>query len=456
MKKLKVLSFLVAAAVSAGATASLVGCGMTTINTSKISSVDELFAMKSGKSYELTCDLDLDGRIWSPKNINNFVGNGHTIKNVTITSASEGYYSGFFANVVGVSDVVFDNVNIAYSFTDSAVVAEVGFVCATAITRGNKSVNLENITVKNSTMVISTLAQYSTYVGGICGESVVSTIKNCSVENSSISVMGVKSVNEWLHIGGIVGQSRSFKENISDCKLIDSVMTCKGLSYVNMGGIVGEIKNDSSVKNLVSAGNEFTLDTTGTDCVSRFGGVIGNVESDATEVSNVVSKDNALKDNARKTYEVGGVIGRNNGIVKNSLSDGNKISATLSVNDGSQFAYAGGFCGVNNGTASRCVAQYCEITGTEFGNPWNSNYGAIKYSCGFAGRSDGSLAYCGVKDNSVVGGLDSDFSSSLNNLFNCLTDATDDEWNEVISTLNLDSELWIFENGKLKLKISEN
>lgn len=441
MKRLKILSFIAVAAMAVGTMVGLAGCDLFGGKTHKISSAEELEGIQSNKNYELTSDIDLSGKIWSPRSLNNFNGNGYTIKNVTITNTNGGQFA-FFSGASSIKNVVLDNVNMVISLSEDDTGTKLGgFVISE--TRSNGI--LENITVKNSSMVISTVANNSTNIGGICGESVTGRISGCSVENSSISVITAKSHDKWMQVGGIVGYART--NEIADCKFTDSTIYCKSLTCINVGGVIGEIGwvTSASVTNCISEGNEITLDATDTSYVSRLGGVVGNNEIEKGEFSCVVSKDNTLKVNARQTYGVGGLIGRNNGMVKNGLSDGNTITATLSRNDSSSFAFAGGFCSINNGSISRCVSQYNTVTATEFTG--------TKSACGFSGRSDGSLAYCGVKDNVVEGGDTNVLATSSGVFTNCFKGEEDGDWADIISILNLDTELWNFESGKLKLTI---
>lgn len=448
----KFLAVLVVVVAFWGCASGISAC--SNIKYNKISSVQDMYGIESGKNYELTCDIDFEGQVWSSLEVKNFKGNGHKISNATVMGIYGDNESriGFFASAYGISDVVFENINVTATFPATAE----GYICGGIVcgyggNYGSKSVNFKNITVKSCTAVISSLAKYSTYLGGICGYSLLDTT-GCIVENCEISVVAAKSYNDWLHVGGVVGYS--YGKNISDCKFANSVLNCTGLSYVNLGGIVGEMKNKGNIRDCIADNNEISLDTTGCAYTCRLGSIVGNVDFDSSEIENIGAKNNELNVQAKQSYTVGGVIGRSLGTVKNALSDGNRVSASLTVNDDNSAAYVGGFAGSNYGTVSRCVVQNCTVSGTQFGTSYQTSVGANKFSSGFVGYSTGSLAYCGINNNSVSGGLDYQFTSNENYIFNCLINANESEWVQVINRLNLDLNLWSYENG-LKLNILE-
>ena len=66
----------------------------------------------------------------------------------------------------------------------------------------------------------------------------------------------------------------------------------------------------------------------------------------------------------------------------------------------------------------------------------------------------GSISYCGVWQNTVAGKSKNNFVASAENLFYCLDNPNSEQWNEVLTVLNLDGELWKFDK-KLILKITE-
>ncbi|MDE6598383.1 MAG: hypothetical protein K2K60_07070 [Clostridia bacterium] len=450
----KFLAALAVAVVLWGCIAGISACSYEKYH--KISSVQEMYGIEGGKNYELTCDIDFAGQLWSPLPVRNFKGNGHKICNANVNGLYGDYdnKAGFFAEAYGISNVVFENISVTATFPTSAEgIICGGIVCGYGEHYGSNSLNLENIIVKNCSIVISSLAKYNMYIGGICGYSSLETT-DCKVENCTITVVAAKSSNSWLHVGGLIGNS--YNKNISDCKFINSTLNCTGLSYVNVGGIVGEMRNGGgNILNCTAADNEISLDTTDGAYSCRLGSIAGNVDSDRSEIENIGAKGNTLTVQARQSYTVGGVIGRCLGTVKNSLGDGNSITASLAVNDDKSAAYVGGFAGSNYGSVSRCVVQNCTVKGTQFGTSYQTSIGANKFTSGFAGYSTGSLAYCGINNNSVSGGLDYSFTPRQDCIFNCLLDANESEWEKVINNLNLDLNLWSYENG-LKLNILES
>lgn len=81
----KFFSYLLVLSVIVGSFFALTGCVKSDDSYHEVSSVEDLYAMKSNKCYQLTCDIDLKEREWYPLEVKNFNGNGHTISNAYIT-----------------------------------------------------------------------------------------------------------------------------------------------------------------------------------------------------------------------------------------------------------------------------------------------------------------------------------------------------------------------------------
>ena len=122
--------------------------------------------------YELTADIDLDNKDWTPIGYGTshlattlfkgtFDGNGHKVSNVNITTATEGG-TGFFGTVYGatVKNLGIENINITVS------TGNIGGMVGRAIG------TFTNCYVKNSTICNTTTttgSEYSTGVGGFVG-----------------------------------------------------------------------------------------------------------------------------------------------------------------------------------------------------------------------------------------------------------------------------------------------
>ncbi len=229
-----------------------------------IASAEQLFAFAadvnggnsySGKTVVLTADIDLNNAEWTPiGNGNNvfagtFDGNGYTISNLNISSATS---AGFFANVrssVTIKNVTFDNANVSGTHYVAVILA--------GEWNENASATIDNCTVINSTVTCDTDAANDNgdKVGGICGYAVSLNITNCTVKDTTIKA--------YRDFGGIIGCANANKvvvtgntvENLT--LIIDNEVNYKNYTTNeehNANPIVGRVSN-AEVK-----------DNTATDC----------------------------------------------------------------------------------------------------------------------------------------------------------------------------------------------
>lgn len=160
-----------------------------------------------------------------------FDGNGHTIKNLTLT----GYCASLFGKVgtnassedanITIKNVTFDNLTINGIGSTGALISYLN---------EGSTATFENVKIINSSI---TCAEDSP-VGGLIGQSSKGKlhIKNCSIENSVITAENATNV------GGIAGSIlNAVQENstVADCKNVNTQV--KGLK--NVGGIIGEYKD---------------------------------------------------------------------------------------------------------------------------------------------------------------------------------------------------------------------
>jgi hypothetical protein len=166
---------------------------LTVLNSTIISSVEDLKSIANDPkgTYLLDSDIDLSGTEWTP--IAGFegklIGNGHTIKNLTITKLTA-KNAGLFDTIgekATVSDLKLENVSISFTSSAESVGALAG------ILKGS----VENITVTGKIESVGSSA-----VGGVIGATgyIDSVIGNCSFDGTVIGGNGV---------GGILGGSDS-------------------------------------------------------------------------------------------------------------------------------------------------------------------------------------------------------------------------------------------------------
>ena len=204
-------------------------------------------------NYVLKNDIDFKGEVIEPIGDSesvtgsglsmpfsgNFSGDGHKILNVTV-KRELGSYSGLF----GANKGTIINLSVE---ADVSGTAYVGGICASNAS-GSRIADCSFSGTVNGT---------KSYVGGICGEN-KGGIMRCVADGT---------VSGDSNVGGICGSNNSSNGNIENC-LNSSDVTRKS-SNGNIGGIVGQSINNSTVNYCISIGK-----TSGTDS-SSIGGVCG-------------------------------------------------------------------------------------------------------------------------------------------------------------------------------------
>lgn len=419
-----------------------------------ISTVEDLYAMQSGKSYSLKCDIDLKGRAWTPLSVKNFDGNGHTIKNCTIneTLTSDG---GFFKRIEKLNNVTFDGIvgNISFIADDAQWLN--GGIAAGLVYK-----EIKNVTVINSDLsfsVVKTDANATiVHVGGIAGEysagmATLSTgftgVYDCTFLNSNLSVTG-KSVS--LSVGGIVGSH--FTKEFLNCSVVNSVINSNGTT----GGIIGFLDNGSVVKNCAFKNSE--IKSTG----GYAGGIVGMISSySKPEITECSASGGTVEVNSKGGYAVGGIVGCDYGdktVINNCLVSGMALDCSTVSSKADESCLAGGLCGVASGTVSKSIVVDCKVSGT--GGTSSKNM----FAAGFIARVGGSVNNCAAYGVTVTGGKSDIFAPSGDTVFNSfvgegsapnangLSVLNPSEWESILEKILLDNGIWSFDGGKPSLK----
>ena len=318
------------------------------------------------KGYELTKDLDFNdndsyssisnkviwttGEGWQPigNNLNSFSGifngNNYTISNLMIKRPGSAYI-GLFAMI-------------------------------------NNSARIESVNLNKVDIVGRKL------VGALVGKNIGGTIRNIQLDGNSSTtsiVVGMES-----QVGGLVGMN-------AEGSVIDNVdldrVSIKGGNQV--GGLVGMSKK-STIRNINVRGDSSTTSTiVGTE--DEVGGLVG-MNAGGSEIDNV----DLYKVSIKGRNQVGGLAGKNQGIIINSRVSGDSDAITNRVKGEGDII--GGLVGVNQKGRiinSHAVAnvQGKKIIGVTIGY----------YVGGLVGRNTGqiinSYADGSVVANENVGGL---------------------------------------------------
>ncbi len=196
-------------------------------------------------SYVLDNDIDLAGADWVPIEFNGTLnGNGHLIKNLTITDGTNnaGLFGTLSSSVV-ISNLGFENVNIAGGTT----VGTIGAWCDHSI--------ITNCFIKSGT-----ITSPGDLVGGMFGLTYGITVSNC-YSNADVSAKG--------HVGGIIGHMNGGL--VEDCHVDADIRA----SQIAGGGIAGwEAEIPGIIRRCYAKGTVKTYDI-------GFGGGIVGVMDDA-------------------------------------------------------------------------------------------------------------------------------------------------------------------------------
>ena len=282
----------------------------------------------AGTYFELTEDIDLGGKEWTPIGYTvadlimggheyfvfsgNFDGNGYTIKNLTIgteTSPYSGDVCGLFGATSGtIEDVVLENVSINY----------VG---------GNHS------------------SGYGFRMGGALVDYSMGDIVNCTVIGLDMKAGSDGSYVALNSIGGLVG-IQDGGTTVSHSRVSGKIeeSTKKG----NVGGFVGTLAKGSSAK---YCGADVSVEVTGNGRGIAVGGFVG--------IGNVVTTDETLIENCYATGNItgaeyaGGFVGNISGLnISNCYAKGDVSNSFVGA------SFMGTDAASNNyyGTVKNCYA----------------------------------------------------------------------------------------------------
>ena len=210
-------------------------------------------AVDKGTTYKnltvtLMSDIDLNNEMWTPIGRNadssnkfqgTFDGSGKTISHLTVEAAVEYGATGFFGALNGTArNFTLDGVTIdsvSYGAASGSTSNGIAAVAGSIYNSGS----IEGVTVKNATI------HGNRYVGGIAGY-VYGQIKNCTVENSTISATPdnlTGSYDNGDKVGGIAGYLGEGSNTVSGNAVKDVNLS----AYRDVGGIVGCAQNETAV-----------------------------------------------------------------------------------------------------------------------------------------------------------------------------------------------------------------
>ncbi len=275
----------------------------------EIGSVEDLQKLRknlSGK-FKLTADIDLAGVDFKPIGDNNspfsgvLDGNGHKIKNLSITATS-GREIGFFSMTNGgeIKNVAFENAKI-----DAHNSNHVGIVA------GTLSGTVINQVAVNGTVV------GNDHVAGMAGDGAAVTVTNSYVD---VSVSG------YSQVGGFFGCSTGNVDVSNSYFAGSAASTTRGWT----GGIIGLIDKANSTININNTVSIGSISSTGSGSPHAGNAFIGGNSASDTPNGVINFTNNIANDNA------GGTIDGDNSQawpIKNPTVEGGNIEDAVRVNE---------------------------------------------------------------------------------------------------------------------------
>lgn len=267
-------------------------------------------------------DVNFGGNLFTPVNISTniiFNGNGHTVKEVTISEViNEGNVALFGKNEGTIKNLILQNVVTTDKLSGSIHVGTL-----TAYNSGT----IDNVKIKfeSGNQVGGTIADgQQLWVGGLVGYN-VGTIKNV-VLSGNFTVGGTNSTDKIAHIGGLAGQTSGTMEN---CTLHNATVNATGNGTFRIGGLIGAI-GDGSVSECSGSGR---VNVSGGVKVVRAGGFAGY--SSAKYPIEKCSSNATITVAGADQASIGGFIGQmENTAIDNCHATGTVVSGTITTSRG--------------------------------------------------------------------------------------------------------------------------
>ncbi len=347
---------------------SLYSCAFFKEKYVEVRTAEELKASSnSNDNVKLMSDIDFENESIEAISLENFDGQGFTIRNCSITTKNYSDSASFFRiGSRNIKNVNFENITVIGNNVISAAIVSVG-----------GSSNIENVHIINCSVQCGQTVGGSglgktvqrSYVGGVYGgfypmssksggaKDEKCSISNCSVNNISITLNGISGKHlQDIYAGGIAG----YCKEVTNCYVENSTITVNSAtthSAPYVGGVVGEsegsIKNSFSKNNTLIASakyyseNAFGYYATST---SYIGGLVASSCSDGN-IEFCYSEDNQIVAESTGDIFAGGLIGTvKNTNVSQCYSKSNTITMSKYTNGNKSNVQrrAGGLIGLSN------------------------------------------------------------------------------------------------------------
>ena len=228
------------------------------------------------KYYELTADIDLSGKYWTP-----IIGN---------LNLSNGSGSGFVGSFDGKGYVI-SGMTVDVKSSQIAIAGFFGYMAGAT----DETLKISNLGVINSE--VSASSSYSALAGGLVGVSSSLTIENC-YNTGSVSASGYGP-----SAGGLVGSSSSSSLTITNSYNTGSVSANSTSSSASAGGLVGQ--GEGLITNSFNTGSVSATSSS----YAFAGGLVGS--SSSLTIENCFNSGKVSTNNS--SANVGGIAGNISG-----------------------------------------------------------------------------------------------------------------------------------------------
>lgn len=245
------------------------------------------------EKYKLTTDIDLDGKVWKPRDFSGeFDGSNHTISNFKISSYSSLNGVGFFStlnnatiknlklectidlnirdndyNILGIGVVageVIDNSkniiqNVDIINTNINVTSTQGLAVGGIIGIANQKTTINGCNVTN--LNINANSNYASFIGGISGRYGNISLSSVTLDNTNLEILSTAKNSDTVVVAGIIGQGD--KSTIENCYFVQKgssklKINQKNSNTINIiAGIIGDTVFNSQVNNCYALLTEF-------------------------------------------------------------------------------------------------------------------------------------------------------------------------------------------------------
>ena len=322
-----------------------------------------------------------------------YEGNGFKVSNLVIDNPNSDKAHGFFGYLDGAAHIdglVLENPTVSSTSVNTGTI--VGCL------QGSSTVVIENCVVTGGNVSSST-----NDVGGLVGKMLSGTIRNCSFSGSVVETGSAKH-----RIGGIAGQMAN--ASIVDNCFFDGTVTG---ACGNVGGIVGSMAGSASVTGCSTSTTSVIEGGSVADNGINIGGIAGFI-TNATggKVENCSFPGTVVG----HYYEVGGIAGRDQGLVIRGCTFSGTVYTDWNESDTSneQYARVGGICGHIHGTG---YVENCQVSGSV-----GADAHRVCYVGGVVGWLEvGSIIDCSiasgktlvVRGKNAIGGLVGQFKNGI-------------------------------------------